>query len=264
MPIRYSAIVPHSPVLAPGIGKGSLRKLSQTVASLKKIYEHLKERTVETIVILAPDEHRKKHTHALSLYTAQNYEATFDEFGDLATKITCAGDPILADFIKRNLTNDLTMRYVSSPKLSYSASVPLLYLLKGLSAKVLIITPPDRSLRSLFEIGQKLQRALQESPRAIACIASGDFSRITEDKTQSDEHQQFPLLDQEFLTALRNDRLKKFFKMPLSNVQEAGACGIPVCALFFGILDCMNTSQNILSYEAPLNVGQLVSEYLLP
>lgn len=252
MPLQYFAIVPHSPVLVPGIGKDSLQKISQTVASLKKIHEHLKEKTIETIVVLAPDEHRKKHTHALSLYTAQNYEATFDEFGDLATKITCAGDPVLADFIKRNLTNDLTMRYISSPKLSYSASVPLLYLLKGLPTKVLVITPPDRSLKSLFEIGQKLQRALQESPRTIACIASGDFSRNV------------PHLDQEFLTALRNDRLKKFFKMPLSNIQEAGACGIPVCALFFGILDCMNTSQNILSYEAPLNVGQLVSEYLLP
>ena len=248
----------------PGIGKDSLQKLSQTVASLKKIHEHLKEKTIETIVILAPDEQRKKHTHALSLYTAQNYEATFEEFGDLATKITCAGDPVLADFIKRNLTDNLTMRYISDPKLSYSASVPLLYLLKGFPIKVLVITPPDRSLKSLFEIGQQLQKALQESPRAIACIASGDFSRIIEDGTQLTEARQFPLLDQEFLTALKNDRLKKFFKTPLSHIQEAGACGIPVCALFFGILDCMNVSQNILSYEAPLNVGQLVSEYLFP
>lgn len=252
MPIRYSAIVPHSPVLVPTIGKDGISALTQTITSLKIIHKHLKEKSIETIIILAPDEQRKKHTHALSLHTAQNYEATFEEFGDLATKIICAGDPILADFIKRNLADTLAMRYISNPKLSYSAGVPLLYLLKGFSAKVLVITPPDRSLKSLFEIGQKLQKALQESPRVIACIASGDFSRNV------------PLLDQEFLTALKNDRIKKFFKIPLSHVQQAGACGIPICALFFGILDCMNTSQNILSYEAPLHVGQLVSEYHLP
>ncbi|MBI2645280.1 MEMO1 family protein [Candidatus Uhrbacteria bacterium] len=262
--LKYFAIVPHSPVLVPGIGKDSLQKLSQTVLSLKKIHAHIKEKSIETIVILAPDEQRKKHTHALSLYTAQNYEATFEEFGDLATKLTCAGDPVLADFIKRNRTDYRNVRDAGSPQLSYSASVPLVYLLKGFPAKVLVITPPDRSLTSLFEIGQQLQKALQESPRAIACIASGDFSRTIEDAGRSDELSAFPSLDQEFLTALKNDRLKKFFKMPLSHVQQAGACGIPICALFFGILDCMNVSQNILSYEAPLNVGQLVSEYLLP
>jgi aromatic ring-opening dioxygenase LigB subunit len=251
--LTYFAITPHSPVLVPGIGKDSLQKLSQTTASLNTLRGHIQEKNIETIVILAPDEARKKHTHTISLYTAQHYEATFEEFGDLATKITCAGDPILADFIKRNLTNDLNVQYVSNPKLSYSASIPLFYLLKGYSAKVLVITPPDRSLKSLFEIGQKLQKALQESPRAIALIASGDLSR-----------EPSPSLDQEFLTALKNDRLKKFFKMPLARAHESGACGIPVFALFFGILDRMNTSGSILSYEAPLNVGQLVAEYLLP
>jgi len=262
--LKYFAIVPHSPILVPGIGKDAVQKLIQTVTSLQTIREHLKEKKIETLIILAPDEQRKKHTHALSLHTAQNYEATFEEFGDLATKITCPGDPILADFIKRNLTDDLNLKYISSPKLSYSASVPLLYLLKGYSAKVLVITPPHRSLKSLFEIGQKLQKALQESPRTLAVLASGDLSRIIEEKESASEIEQPLPLDQEFLIALKNDRLKKFFKMPLHHVQESGACGIPVFALFFGILDCMNTSQQILSYEAPLNVGQLVAEYLLP
>lgn len=267
MPIRYSAIVPHSPVLLPGIGKDALQKLSQTILSLTTVRDHLKEKSIETIVILAPDDLRKKHTHTLFLHTAQSYEATFEEFGDLATKVTCAGDPLLADFIKRNLTDDMHIKYATSPKLSYSAGVPLFHLLKGFVAKVLVITPPDRSLKSLFEIGKNLQKTLQESPRALAVIASGDLSRISEEQLMSDTSdiiEIIPALDQEFLTALKNDRIKKFFKMPRGHAEYADTCGIPVFALFFGIMDSMNVTQSILSYETPLHVGQLVAEYPLP
>lgn len=259
MPLLLAALTPHSPVLLPAIGREHTQSCTETLQSLEHLATRIAESAPDTILIVAADDESRKRQ--ARLHMAPSYTATFERFGDLVTKLDFASDPVLTDRIKNEMREyGYPMLYDTSEKMSYEASVPLSYLMKGLTAKVVVLNPGHGTLKKQFEIGKELQKTLQESEKRIICIASGDLAHAL--PQQGDEHDAACVaFDKDIVTFLKTEKTKKILSTPVHMIREFGACGLPAFATILGMTDHMNTSCEVLSYERPLGVGFLVAEF---
>ncbi len=72
--IVFAAIVPHSPLLVPSIGKEHRDKLSATLAAIAEIEQAIYLAKADTLCIIAP--HGSRYPDAFSINLSQKYSAT--------------------------------------------------------------------------------------------------------------------------------------------------------------------------------------------
>lgn len=262
MPILYSAIVPHSPILMPSIGKTVADRLSVTLKSMESVAATLSELQTDTIVLVTnPDS--KSASETLAIQTCELYKATFEEFGDFATNAEIKCDTVLGLNIKKGFEEQgIPVTFNSNEKLDYSASVPLM-LLQTNTVRLIVIQPPDVPLKKLMEYGATLQHILQESDKRIAVIASGDLSHSLTEDAPLGLKLEGTIVDQDIVTIFRSRKfpIRKIQSFSKDAALNTGVCGLHAFVLLAGILHHMNFKTRFHSYEGPLGVGYCVISY---
>ncbi len=264
MPIIYSALVPHSPLLLPRIGKDAHASLAKTTAALEKVKMTLEEKNIETLVLLTTADEHRKHSSLFRITVSQNYSAEFTEFGDLLTTWTSPCDAVLGTEIKNDLAHaQIKTTFKSEPCLNYTAGVPLHLLVKPGGMNVLVISPAETDAHSLFRAGTVIHATLQRSAKRIACIAGGDLAHCSE-KNATHEHYAKTCLpfDYMFLDAVQKKRSETLRAFNYADSEKLGACALPVSLVLRGIIEGMEWQPNVLSYEAPFGVGYTVTEFM--
>lgn len=265
MPLVYSAIVPHSPVLMPTIGKDHLEKLADTTTALTTIAEHLRTLAPETLVMIAPQgDTAQTDDDTYYLHVPEIYCADFKEFGDLATTREYPSDHVLADHIKRELLEaGFEVKYLSHPRIEYDVSVPLYYLTKGLNTKVVVIYPSGGSAKTHLAFGKELQKVLQESPKHSALIASGELAHTHHEDSPAGYWHAAPTFDAQMVKILRERQYRKLANTKPEDIAQSKTCGLPSFLVLMGALERMHATSTLLSYEHPLGIGHVVIEYTL-
>ena len=54
MPLKTTALLPHSPLLIPEIGRANFDFLAKTTEAYQKIEEQLKRQEIKTLIIISP------------------------------------------------------------------------------------------------------------------------------------------------------------------------------------------------------------------
>ncbi len=265
MPILYSALVPHSPLLLPTIGKDARDSLQSTITAMEQIKKTLLEKNIETLVLLTTADEHRKHGSFFRIVLPQKYTAEFGEFGDLITTWSSNTDAVLGTEIKNELIKaEIKTNYKSDPRLDYPAGVPLNLLVKRDSINVLVITPAETENDILFAAGSAIQTSLQQSSKRIACIASGDLAHCGVKKATHEHYAKTCLpFDYMFLDALQKNRSETLLAFNRSDAEKLGACALPVSLLLRGVLEGMQWQSQVLSYQAPFGIGHTVTEFLL-
>lgn len=262
MPIIAGAIVPHSPILIPSIGKRVANQISRTAKSISTIADSLEKLSLDTMIILTtPDS--TKAPHMLTIQQRELYKVSFEEFGDFITQSDVKCDTVLGLSLKKGLEEKgFPVTFASQEKLDYSASVPLV-LLRALNTKVIVVQPPDISLASLMKYGAAIQHTLQESDKRIAVIASGDLSHSLTETAPLGLKMEGTVIDQDIISLLRSRRfpIRKIRSFSKEAAFRTGVCGLDAFVLLVGILHHMNIGAHFHSYEGPLGVGYCVISY---
>ena len=250
----------------PTLGKEHTEQLHATIGGLEAVNARLRELEIDTIVIVASegDATPRGGEETFFIHAPEQYKADFIDFGDLRTSLEFNTDHFLADQLKRELLEaGFAVQYHSEHKLEYDASVPLSYLVKGLEIKVVLIHPSGATAKQQFLFGKELQKTLQESPRHIALIASGELShRLTPDSPAGYWNEALSF-DQKLIKMLKEKRYRKILNLKPDTLADAQACGLSSFMIMLGALEHINCTANLISYEGPLGIGHLVMEYVL-
>ena len=257
MALVFAAIVPHSPLLIPDIGKENFKALSATVNSLKTITKRLSAARPETIVCLSNHANNSKGVVVFNIQP--QYEMSFEEYGEYGINFTIPGDPVIAYHLKQRFD---TLRLVhpvvvvSQKKLDSSLNSPLFYLLKGLpQARVIPIGDTIEEGRSEFIIGERLRRPIYQERRRIAVIVSANLSHCLSSNSPAGYSPKAKDYDERVLKAISKKHplaLQRFKPETLSEVRE---CGLRPLLMLFGILQDTVYEPEILSYESPFGIG---------
>ncbi|MDD5031885.1 MAG: class III extradiol dioxygenase subunit B-like domain-containing protein [Patescibacteria group bacterium] len=268
MSIVFAAITPHPPILIPAIGKENLSKLKNTSEAYQELEESLYVREAETIIIISP--HGLISSGSFTMNLSPEFILSFEDFGDLVTKMKLVGDIGLAYKIRESLETKAPLQLISEPNLDHGSGVPLFLLAQGLKnanfqrrqAKIIPLYYCGLDLEAHFQFGQLLKKELLASKNRIGVIASGDLShRLTKD-APAGYSRQGAKFDKKLIEYLKNKKTSEIIKMNEKLISDAGECGLKSIAILLGILDGIKYEPRILSYEGPFGVGYLTAEFI--
>jgi MEMO1 family protein len=262
MPLVYSAIVPHPPVLMPSVGKDSADQIKTTKNSMDELARELYAASPDTIIIISP--HGPIDSKAFTVNITDKYTANFEQFGDFSTKLEFNGDTELLVTEKDRIHNKIPINIISEPELDHGTSIPLYHLTENLKDfKILPIHFSLMDSQTHFEFGKLLKDIILKSSKRIAVIASGDLSHcLTADAPMpfNDAGQEF---DSTLIKLLEKTDAQGIVNFDPKLVEQAGECGLRSIIILLGILHNVNYEFKVLGYEAPFGVGYLTAQIIL-
>jgi len=262
MPIIFSALVPHPPILIPNIGKKNIKRLKATANSYVKLENDLYAAQADTILVISP--HGPLQPDSFVMNLSPEYKINFEEFGDFSTKAELASDFGLGYRIRERMETRAPLQLISQPNLDHGAAVPLYLLTQHLpKIKIIPLYYCGLDLASHYSFGQLLKRELLISQSRIALVASGDLShRLTKD-APAGFNAKGKKFDNKLIEYLTKNKINQILEMNPEFIAEAGECGLKSIVILLGILEEIKYQPQMLSYEAPFGVGYLVMNFKL-
>lgn len=261
--IVFAALVPHSPLLAPGVGKEKRDALSATLKAYAEVQRALEAAKPETLVIISP--HAPSYPDAFSANMAPKYVGTLKQFGDHQTTVEAKGDFLLLDRLQRELrAENVPFTLSSSEELDYGFTVPLLLLAEHLTDWKLIPVSPSRlDAQAHADFGRKLNQILHRENARVAIIASADLSHKLNESSPGGKSVEGPAFDATMRSKLNALDLEGLLALDAQAVEAAGQCAYRPAVTLLGMLEGMNVHPTELCYESPFGVGCLTMKFEL-
>lgn len=259
--IVFAAIVPHSPLLLPSIGKTHREKLAATISALQEIEQAIYVAKPDSICIIAP--HGVRYQDAFSVNLASKYVGNLKAFGDFSTTVNAKSDYLLIDRTQRNLREEgVPFTLTSNEELDYGFAVPLLMLTSHLANwKLIPVTPSQLDGKAHYDFGHQLKRVLHAEEQRVVMIASADLSHKLSPDSPGGSAPEGPKFDQAVQDAIINKDSGSLISLDPKLVESAGQCGYQSILTLLGSLDGVNVAPKVLCYEAPFGVGYLTAKF---
>lgn len=259
----FSAIVPHPPVLIPSIGKENIKKLAKTQAGVEELKKRLEAAAPEVIIIFSP--HGKSLPDSFAMNLSPSYSANFEEFGDFETKKSYKSDIRLVQELEEsvNYVQKFPLVLTSEEKLDHGIAIPLQILTTNMDNLKIIPIYPSSGLdaKMHFALGSNLKDVIVNHGKRIAVIASGDLShRLTEEAPAgfSKKGKEF---DEKLIELITHKNAAGAVSLKEEIIEEAKECGLTSILILLGLMEKINYTPEIISYEGPLGVGYLVVDF---
>jgi len=259
--LSFSAIVPHPPIIIPGIGrKDDLWKAQRTIAAIKKLKVELKDVRPDTIVIVSP--HAPIDYNSFLINSSNPLEGNFRNF-NFDQELSFENNIELAKEIsKEGVRKNVAVRFFDN-LVDHGALVPLFYLAQEIrNVRVVHLSFSSLNYKSHFNYGKMIGKICGKSPEKIALIASADLShRLTVNAPEgfSPCGKEF---DQQLVNLLNKGDSDNILNMEKDLIRGAKECGLRSIIMLLGMLDDSKYKFKELSYEGPFGVGHLVGEFV--
>lgn len=261
MPLIFSAITPHSPLLV-STDKANARKVAKTRLALEELNKNLYSAKPDAIIMIAP--HGNPNKDVLAINQAPSLIANFSDFGNLETKLELKNNIGLGYQIKQKLETNLPLMLFNEPELHYGFGVPLLFLTNQLrNCGIIPIYTGNPGLEHHLKLGRYIRKICDLTSLRIAVIASGNMSH-KDSKEFPDAH--FPLgkkYDDAVMLALQNKKAENILSLDQKLIAESGQCGYKVMCVLLAVLGQTNFEADILCFQKVGGIGYLTANLVL-
>lgn len=260
MPIVGAALLPHSPLLLPGLtpeARALVAKSASAIAAVATSLQHL-EPDVLLVMVCHTNQHDSVNRYAL--LQGSNLPYAFNELGDLSTTGSFKTAVGFTHHLKEQLETSFPVPLVSTTPLPYGLSVPLVALGAPLNTKPIVCLqlPQNIPLDELNSLGELVKESLASTKERVVVIAAGDLAHVNQ-KTSTEAK----IFDQLFQTACQESSLEKLVNLDLGIRQLTHECLQAPATFLYRLLQGHKLGTTLRSYEAPAGVGLLVAEISL-
>ncbi len=263
MPLLNAAIVTHSPILIPEIGKLNYKILSKTAQAYSELANDLQGNDIETIIIFSP--HGLTQDQRFTINAGPNLAINLSDFGYLATGRNFKSDLEIIGEIKK--FTDHEVQIINQEKMDYGTSIPLYLLTKNMpDVKIVSISyASDLSLSDHWQLGEHINKVIKESSKRIAVIASGDLSHRLNKNSPTGYSPKGAKFDNKLIEYLNDPETVKdnVLKMNSNLIADAGECGLKSIVLLLGALSGFTYKPKMLAYQTELGIGYLTMDFKL-
>lgn len=262
-------ILPHPPIIVPGIGHGREREASSTVEAVKRAAREIGKDKPTTIVLSTP--HAASFRDYVYILDTETLAGDFAPFGSPDIKFSFINNTDLASLIAEKaalagigaggLSESQKRRYGINDRIDHGALVPLCFIEKELEDfRLVCISTPFLPFQELYEFGKCIKEAVEESDERVVYIASGDLShRLTRDAPAGYDPKGREY-DEALVEKVRLADVEGLLETDLGFLEKAGECGTRSIVMMFGALDGMKLKPDVYSYEGPFGVGYLIAK----
>lgn len=260
MSLVFAAITPHPPVLLPTMPPDARERVRATEQAFATLAEELYLARPSTIIIISP--HTSYFAESFSLNAHTDFVSNFEDFGDVQTKKTWAGDPDLAALIGHDRARGLPIQMVSEAKLDHGACLPLYFLTKQLRhVKVLPVGFSQLSSKDHLDFGESIKENILRSGKRVAIIASGDLSHTLSAESPAGFNPLGKQFDQTIQELLSTKNTVGISNLDPHMINAAEECGYRSILILLGAMKNVDFSFKTLAYEAPFGVGYLTGVF---
>lgn len=255
--IAYAAIVPHSPMLVPALGRGRHDELKKTATAMRVLADELLAQKVSTIIIFSS--HMTVSSPGVYINVADSYELNFNNFGEFSTAFVFSPDMILAANLLDAAANAApVVSAVTLPMLDVGCTTPLATLIK--LPPVVNLLPVGSTVLDLpraYAVGKTWAEQLRRCPQRVALIASANLSHRLNKTAPGGYSRKAGAFDEQVLDFIEDNAIDDLLRIGVKTIDDVAACGLSPIALMFGALTSVNYTTRLLQYEAPFGVGHL-------
>lgn len=262
-------ILPHPPIIVPGIGHGREREASATIDAVKRAAREMGKEKPTTIILSTP--HAASFRDYVYILDTETLAGDFAPFGSPNIKFLFKNNKNLASLIAEKaalagihaggLSESQKRKYGINDRIDHGALVPLCFIEKELEDfRLVCISTPFLPFQELYDFGKCIKKAVEESDERAVYIASGDLShRLTRD-APAGYHPKGREYDEALVEKVRRADGKGILETDQSILEKAGECGTRSIVMMFGALDGMKLNSEVYSYEGPFGVGYLIAK----
>ncbi len=259
MGIINAVMVPHPPIIIPGVGRGEEKKIQATTDAYYEAAGFVAESRPDTIVIISP--HSVIYADWFHISPGAGGRGSFAAFGD-ATSISVDYDEEfvreLADLARGN-SFPAGIEGERSPEIDHGALVPLYFLGNAYGGAklppVVRIGLSGLSLAEHYRLGMIIKEVAETLGRRVSVVASGDLSHYLTRSGPYGYRKEGPQYDRQIMDIMGKGDFGSLLKMNESFCSAAGECGHRSFTMMAGCFDGVAVRARRLSYEGPFGVG---------
>ncbi|MBS3810867.1 MAG: AmmeMemoRadiSam system protein B [Halanaerobiales bacterium] len=265
MSLLMAGLSPHPPLAIPDIGQSSLKKVSDTIKSLKELGHEIVESDPELLITISP--HGAVMREAISIIDQEVTRGDFRDFGYSNISFAMDVDLHFIDLLKKNAAgeglNTISLQDRNGTHLDHGVLVPLYYLkqagLKDIPLVAINMTFWDYS--ELYKFGKIVNKTIEECDVKAVAIASGDLSHKLKPGAPAGYDENAEKFDKTLVKHIKNNELEKIKDMNKGMIHRAGECGHRPMVILTGILSEHTVETDLKSYEGPFGVGYAVASF---
>lgn len=264
MPIVGAFVLPHPPIILPGIGKGEEKKIQKTIDSFREVARRVKTLAPETIIVTSPH----SILYADYIHISPGEKAVGDMRQFRAPEITVRAyydtefvraleDFALAEGIPAGTQGE------RSAALDHGTMLPLLYINEQYTNYKLVRTGlSGLSMADHYRFCTCIREAAVKLGKNVVIIASGDLSHKTLAEGPYGYAAEGVQFDREITEAMASGDFLKFLSFTPEFAEKAAECGLRSCVIMAGAFDGVDVESELLSYEGTFGVGYGVAAFI--
>lgn len=262
-------ILPHPPIIVPGIGHGREWQAAPTIEAVKRAANEIGRDKPTTIILSSP--HAPCFRDYVYIEDSETLEGDFASFGSPNIRLSFKNNRELVSSITEKavragigaggLEKMQKRQYGISDRVDHGALVPLCFIEKELEDfRLVLISTPFLSFREIYDFGKCIRQAVEESNEQVVYIASGDLShRLTPD-APAGYNPKGREYDEALVEKVRSADVGGLLDTDMSLLEKAGECGTRSIVMMFGALEGSKLEPEVYSYEGPFGVGYLIAK----
>lgn len=254
-PIVFAGLLPHAPILVPGVGRERLAEAAATARAMATVAERAVAAGPETIVLISP--HSPRRPGAFGLWRPPVLRGSLRQFGSPGDRVELPIDDLFARRLAEEAARlGLRVWEITREPLDHGALVPLCYLVAaGWHGPVVVISLNYPGEGGLEELGQAIVAAARQLPRRTAVIASGDMSHRLTASAPGGYHPDAHRFDETFIRLLRAGAVQQLRRLDPDLQEDAGEDAVDSTRVAAAAAGYRTDGHRVLSYEGPFGVG---------
>src|SRR5262245_11284565 len=256
----FSGIAPHPPIMVPEVGGEAIAEVRSSIEAMRQLTRRVIQSGARTVVLISP--HAPLEADSFVAYSGTVLHGDFSRFRAPQAKFSVAVDiELLLAIIRSAAIESYSVTSLGSQNLDHGTAVPLYFLLRnGWQGKVVALGYSFLSNEDHIHFGSCIRKAVDEVGRRVAFIASGDLSHRLKPDAPAGFNPKAHAFDREVVAALRSNVPGQIVSIDHELRKLAGECGYRSMLVAIGAGEDLETSCEVMSYEAPFGVGYLVAQ----
>lgn len=254
--IVFSGLMPHAPILVPGVGGPELSRAEATARAMGLIARHAVKAKPDTLVLISP--HSPRHSDAFGFWHTPRLHGTFSRFGSPGDRVDLPLDRGFTERLEREARKRglRTWPIDDEEPLDHGALVPLWHLCAaGWDGPTVILGLNYPGEGGLDELGEAIATTARELKRRTAVIASGDMSHRLTRFAPAGFDPVASRFDATFVSLLRNGTYNSIRRLDPFLQEKAAEDVVDSTHVALAAGGYRTTGHEVLSYEGPFGVG---------
>ena len=254
-PIVFAGLMPHAPVLVPGVGGDRLADVAATVRAMATVARRAMATQPETLVLVSP--HSPRRPGAFGLWRTPQLRGSLARFGSPDDRVNLPLDRTFADELETEAARrGVRTWHIPDQSLDHGAVVPLCYLVAaGWKGPTVILSLHHPGESGLEELGQAIAASAQKLRRRTAVIASGDMSHRLTPAAPSGFHPDGRRFDETLIALLRQGAYHEIAQIDSALEETAAEDAADSTRIAVAAAGYRTDGHEVLSYEGPFGVG---------